>query len=423
MQKDTIAIHAGYDKKSGNGEMAIPISQTTAYAFRDAEHAANLFALKELGPIYTRLNNPTNDILEQRYAQLENGAAALVTASGASAIFYAIANIAEAGDNILISDKLYGGSVTLFHFTLKRFGISVKTFKSDDASDLESLVDDKTKGIFFESLSNPQIAIPAIEKIVEVAKKYGIITICDNTVATATLFNPISWGVDVVVHSTSKYTSGNGTALGGVIVERDGLAEFFKKNSARYPHFSTPDASYHGLVYTDVPLPNFCLRARLSLLRDIGATPAPFNSWLLIQSLESLSLRVEKHSNNALKVAEFLQSHPKVKKVSYPGLKGDKYYDKAQKYFKNGLASGLISFEVSSFEEAKKVIDSAKLFSIVVNIGDSKSLIVHPASTTHSQMNEEDLLKAGVTPVTVRLSIGLEDSADLIEDLNQALNK
>ena len=403
--------------------MAIPISQTTAYAFRDAEHAANLFALKELGPIYTRLNNPTNDILEQRYAQLENGAAALVTASGASAIFYSIANIAEAGDNILISDKLYGGSVTLFRFTLKRFGISVKTFKSDDASDLESLVDDKTKGIFFESLSNPQIAIPAIEKIVEVAKKYGIITICDNTVATATLFNPISWGVDVVVHSTSKYTSGNGTALGGVIVERDGLAEFFKKNSARYPQFTTPDASYHGLVYTDVPLPNFCLRARLSLLRDIGATPAPFNSWLLIQSLESLSLRVEKHSNNALKVAQFLQSHPKVKKVSYPGLKGDKYYDKAQKYFKNGLASGLISFEVSSFEEAKKVIDSAKLFSIVVNIGDSKSLIVHPASTTHSQMNEEDLLKAGVTPVTVRLSIGLEDSADLIEDLNQALNK
>lgn len=422
MQKDTIAIHAGYDKKSGNGEMAVPISQTTAYAFRDSEHAANLFALKELGPIYTRLNNPTNDILEQRYAQLENGAAALVTASGASAIFYAIANVAEAGDNILISDKLYGGSVTLFHFTLKRFGISVKVFNSDDASDLESLIDDKTKGIFFESLSNPQIAIPAIEEIVEIAQKHGIITICDNTVATAALFNPISWGVDVVVHSTSKYTSGNGTALGGVIVERDNLAEFFKQNKDRYPHFSTPDASYHGLVYTDVPLPNFCLRARLSLLRDIGATPAPFNSWLLIQSLETLSLRVEKHSNNALKVAEFLQKHPKVKNVSYPGLKGDKYYDKAQKYLKNGLASGLISFEVESFEEAKKVIDSAKLFSVVVNIGDSKSLIVHPASTTHSQMNEEELKKAGVNPTTIRLSIGLEDTVDLIEDLNQALN-
>lgn len=421
MQKDTIAIHTGYDKKGGNTEVAVPISQTTAFAFRDSEHAANLFSLKELGPIYTRLTNPTSDILEQRYAQLENGAAAITTSSGASAIFYAIANVAEAGDNILISDKLYGGSVTLFHFTLKRFGITVKVFNSDDASNLEEQIDDKTKAIFFESLSNPQIAIPEIEKIVEIAKKYGVITICDNTVATATLFNPISWGVDVVVHSTSKYTSGNGTALGGVIIERENLAEFFTKNSARYPHFTTPDESYHGLVYTQVPLPNFCLRVRLSLLRDIGATPAPFNSWLLIQSLETLSLRVEKHSNNALKVAEFLQSHPKVKSVNYPGLKGDKYYAKAQKYFKDGLASGLISFEVSSFEEAKKVIDSVKLFSVVVNIGDSKSLITHPASTTHSQLSENELKEAGVNPVTIRLSIGLEDTVDLIEDLNQAL--
>jgi len=422
MQKDTIAIHAGYDKKSGNTEVAVPISQTTAYAFRDSEHAANLFSLKELGPIYTRLNNPTSDILEQRYAKLENGAAAIATSSGASAIFYAIANVAEAGDNILISDKLYGGSVTLFYFTLKRFGISAKVFNSDDASNLEEQIDSKTKAIFFESLSNPQIAIPNIEKIVEVGKKYGVITICDNTVATASLFNPISWGVDVVVHSTSKYTSGNGTALGGVIIERENLAEFFIKNSERYSHFSTPDASYHGLVYTQVPLPIFCLRTRLSLARDIGAVPAPFNSWLLIQSLETLSLRVEKHSQNALKIAEFLQSHPKVKNVSYPGLKSDKYYTKAQKYFKNGLASGLISFEVNNFEEAKRVIDSVKLFSVVVNIGDSKSLITHPASTTHSQLSEDELKNAGVNPVTIRLSIGLEDTADLIEDLNQALN-
>ena len=421
MQKETIAIHAGYDKKQGNGEMAVPISQTTAYAFRDSEHAANLFALKELGPIYTRLTNPTTDVLEQRFAQLEGGAAAIATASGASAIFYSIANIAEAGDNIVISDKLYGGSVTLFYFTLKRFGISVKVFNSDDASNLEELIDNKTKAIFFESLSNPQIAIADVEKIVEIAKRHGVLTICDNTVASATLFNPIAWGVDVSVHSTSKYTSGNGTALGGIIVERDGLAEFFKKNVDRYPHFSTPDASYHGLVYTDVPLPNFCLRVRLSLLRDIGATPSPHNSWLLIQSLETLGLRVDKHSDNALEVANFLESHPKVKKVSYPGLKSDKYYEKAQKYFKGGKASGLISFEVSSFEEAKKVIDSVKLFSVVVNIGDSKSLITHPASTTHSQMSEEELLKAGVNPVTVRLSIGLENTADLIEDLTQAL--
>ncbi len=422
MQNETIAIHTGYNKKQGNGEMSVPISQTTAYAFRDSEHAANLFALKELGPIYTRLNNPTTDILEQRFVALEGGAAAICTSSGQAASFYAIANVAEAGDNIIISDKLYGGSVTLFAYTMKRFGITAKVFKSEDASDLESLIDDKTKAIYFESLSNPQIAIADVEKIALIGKKHGVITICDNTVASAALFNPIKWGIDVVIHSTSKYTSGQGTALGGIVVERAGLAEFFKANENRYSHFTTPDESYHGLVYTDVPLPNFCLRIRLSLLRDIGAVPAPFNSWLLIQSLETLSLRVDKHSDNALEVAKFLESHPKVKAVNYPGLKSNKYYDKAQKYFKGGKSSGLISFDVGSFEEAKKVIDSAKLFSVVVNIGDSKSLIVHPASTTHSQMSPEDLIKAGVNPVTIRLSIGLENTIDLIEDLNQALN-
>ena len=422
MQKETIAIHAGYNKKQGNGEMAVPISQTTAYAFRDSEHAANLFALKELGPIYTRLTNPTTDVLEQRFAALEGGAAAICVSSGQAAIFYAIANVAEAGDNIIISDKLYGGAVTLLTHTIKRFGINAKVFKSDDASNLEELIDDKTKAIFFESLSNPQIAITDVEKVVEIAKRHGVLTICDNTVASAALFNPITWGVDVVVHSTSKYTNGQGTAIGGIIVERDGLAEFFKANAKRYYHFVEPDASYHGLVYVNIPLPNFCLRIRLNLLRDIGATQSPHNSWLLIQTLETLGLRVDKHSDNALVVAKFLESHPKVKSVNYPGLESNKYYAKAQKYFKDGKASGLISFDVESFEEAKKVIDSVKLFSVVVNIGDSKSLITHPASTTHSQMSPEELVKAGVNPVTVRLSIGLENTADLIEDLNQALN-
>lgn len=422
MQKETIAIHAGYNKKQGNGEMSVPISQTTAYAFRDSEHAANLFALKELGPIYTRLTNPTTDVLEQRFAALEGGAAAICTSSGQAAIFYAIANVAEAGDNIIISDKLYGGAVTLLAHTIKRFGITARVFKSDDASNLEELIDDKTKAIFFESLSNPQIAITDVEKVVEIAKRHGVLTVCDNTVASAALFNPISWGVDVVVHSTSKYTNGQGTAIGGIVVERDGLAEFFKANSNRYSHFTTPDESYHGLVYTDVPLPNFCLRIRLSLLRDIGATQSPHNSWLLIQTLETLGLRVDKHSDNALEVAKFLESHPKVKAVNYPGLESNKYYAKAQKYFKGGKASGLISFDVESFEEAKRIIDSVKLFSVVVNIGDSKSLITHPASTTHSQMSPEELVKAGVNPVTVRLSIGLENTADLIQDLNQALN-
>ncbi|AXH16261.1 O-acetylhomoserine aminocarboxypropyltransferase [Malaciobacter mytili LMG 24559] len=423
MQKETIAIHAGYDKKEGYGSMSVPIAQTTAYAFRDSEHAANLFALKELGPIYTRLTNPTTDVLEQRFATLEGGAAAICTSSGQAAIFYAIANVAEAGDNIIISDKLYGGAVTLLTHTMKRFGITAKVFKSEDASDLEEQIDEKTKAIFFESLSNPQIAITDVEKVVEIAKRNGVLTICDNTVASAALFNPIKWGVDVVVHSTSKYTNGQGTAIGGIVVEREGLAEFFKENSKRYYHFTTPDESYHGLVYTEVPLPNFCLRIRLALLRDIGATQSPHNSWLLIQTLETLGLRVDKHSDNALEIAKFLQSHPKVKSVNYPGLESSKYYDKAQKYFKEGKASGLISFEVESFEEARKVIDSAKLFSVVVNIGDSKSLITHPASTTHSQMSEKELIEAGINPATVRLSIGLENTADLIEDLNQALNK
>jgi O-acetylhomoserine (thiol)-lyase len=421
MEKETIALHAGYDNKAGFGTMSVPITQTTAYAFRDSDHAANLFALKELGPIYTRLTNPTTDVLEARYAQLEGGAAAICTASGQAALFYAIANLAEAGDNIIISDKLYGGSVTLLTHTIKRFGIEARVFKSSDCSNLESLIDDKTKAIFFESLSNPQIAIVDIEKVVEIAKKYGVLSICDNTVATASLFNPIAWGVDIVMHSTSKYTNGQGTAIGGILIERDGLNEFFK-GSPRYTHFSTPDESYHGLVYTDIPLPNFCLRIRLSLLRDIGASQSPFNSWLLIQGLETLEIRVQKHSDNALEVAKFLESNDKVVSVNYPALKSHGDYDKAQKYFKDGKASGLLSFDVSSYEEAKKIIDSVELFSVVVNIGDSKSLITHPASTTHSQMTPEELIAAGINPTTVRLSIGLENPIDLIADLTKALS-
>jgi len=421
MQKDTIAVHGGYNNKEGWGSMSVPIAQTTAYAFRDSEHAANLFALKELGPIYTRLTNPTTDVLEQRFAQLEGGAASICVAAGQSAIFYAIANVAEAGDNILISDKLYGGAVTLLTHTIKRFGITAKVFKSADASNLEEQIDENTKAIFFESLSNPQIAIADIEKIVEIAKRNGVLTVCDNTVASAALFNPISWGVDVVVHSTSKYTNGQGTAIGGIIVERDGLAEFFKENSKRYYNFTTPDESYHGLVYTDVPLPNFCLRIRLALLRDIGAAQSPHNSWLLLQTIETLSLRMDRHSASSIEVAKFLESHPKVKSVNYPGLESSPYYEKAQKYFKDGKASGLISFEAESFEAAKTIMDSLKLFSVVVNIGDSKSLVTHPASTTHSQMNAEGLEAAGINPTTVRLSIGLEDPADLIEDLKSVL--
>lgn len=421
MQKETIALHAGYDSTPYQGSMSVPIMQTTAYAFRDSQHAADLFALRELGPIYTRLNNPTTDILEQRFAALEGGVAALCVASGQSAIFFAIANVAEAGDNILISDKLYGGAVTLLTLTMKRFGVTAKIFSAEHVDDLEEQIDDGTKAIFFESLSNPQVAVADIEKITTIAKKHGIVSICDNTVSSAALLNPIEWGVDIVMHSTSKYTNGQGTAIGGIIVEREGMCDFFKANADRYPGFTQPDPSYHGLVYVDVPLPCFTLRARLGLLRDIGAVQSPFNSWLLINGLETLDIRMTKHSENALKVAQFLESHPKVKKVNYSGLKSDTGYERAQKYFKHGMASALLSFEAESYEEAKRIIDSVKLFSIVTNIGDSKSLIVHPASTTHSQLTEQELEESGVKATVIRLSIGLENSADLIADLEQAI--
>ncbi len=421
MEKQTLAIHHGYEKDS-QMTMAVPIYQTTAYEFESAEQAGNRFALKELGNIYTRLANPTSNILEERVAALEGGASGVATSSGQAAIFYAIANVAEAGDNIIISDKLYGGSVTLLTHTIKRFGITAKVFNAETADNLEELIDDKTKAIFFESLSNPQIVIPNIETIVSIAKKYSLLTICDNTVATPALFNPIAYGVDVVVHSTSKYITGQGLAIGGMVIDRDGLHEFFKGNP-RYAHFNEPDESYHGLVYTELPFPPFNLRVRLSLARDIGAIPAPFNSWLLIQGLETLSLRMKQHSANALEVAKFLASHPKVKSVSYPGLESDPKHAKAQNYFKEGMSSGLLNFEVESFDKAKKMMDSTEIFSIVVNIGDSKSIITHPASTTHQQIPVEELNSVGVPPELIRLSIGLEDAKDLIADLSQALDQ
>jgi O-acetylhomoserine (thiol)-lyase len=419
MNKKTIAIHSGYNKDT-NMTMAVPIYQSTAYEFESAEQAANRFCLKELGNIYTRLANPTSNVLEERIAHLEGGVAGIATASGQSAIFYSLANVAEAGDNILISNKLYGGSITLTTYTMKRFGITAKIFDVDNPQTMEALIDDKTKAIFFESISNPQITIADVDGIVEIAKKHKILTICDNTVATPALFNPIAHGVDIVVHSASKYISGQGLAIGGVIVERDGLTDFFKGND-RYYHFNEPDVSYHGLVYTDLPLPPYSLRIRLNLLRDIGAAPAPFNSWLLIQSLETLHIRMKEHSKNALEVSKFLQSHKKIKKVSYPGLENDPQHALANKYFADGQSSGLINFDVEDFEEAKKLIDKTELFSIVVNIGDSKSLIVHPASTTHQQIPADEQLKSGIRPGMVRLSIGLEDSEDLIADLEKAL--
>ncbi len=419
MTQVTLALHHGYDKQHF-GTMSVPVYQTTAYDFGSAETAANRFALRELGPIYTRLNNPTTDVLEARIAALENGEAAIATASGQAAIFFAVANLAEAGDNIIVAKKIYGGATTLLTHTIKRFGIKAKIFESDNADDLESLIDDKTKAIFFETLSNPQIAIPNIEKIVAIAQKYNIVTIADNTVATPILFQPLNHGIDVSVHSASKYINGQGSAIGGLIIERKGLNEKLIGNP-RYAHFNEPDESYHGLVYAGLPFPIFSLRIRLSLIRDIGATISPYNSWLLIQGLETLSLRIKEHSRNAYKVASFLKSHPKVKKVAYPGLESDPLHDRAKKYFKEALTSGLLSFEVEDLEFAKHILNTTKLFSVVVNIGDSKSIITHPASTTHQQLSLEELELSGIKQGLIRLSIGLENADDLIEDLKIAL--
>jgi O-acetylhomoserine (thiol)-lyase len=420
MDLQTKALHAGYEKDT-QGTMAVPIYQTTAYEFRDVEHAANLFALKELGNIYTRLNNPTTDVFEKRFAELEGGAAAIATASGMSAIFFAIVNAAEAGDNIICAKQLYGGSLTLNTHTLKRFGIEARFFDVHQPHEIEKLVDEKTKVIFFESLTNPSIDVADIQAITAIANKHNIVTIVDNTVATPVLCRPFEFGADITVHSASKYTTGQGLAIGGIMVERKDLLEKLK-NNPRYAQFNEPDVSYHGLVYNEVGLPPYTLRARLSLLRDLGAVVAPFNSWLFIQGIETLALRMKEHSKNALMLAEFLESHPKVKKVNYPGLKSNPNFANAQKYFEDGLCSGLLSFEVESLEEAEKIVNATKLYSLVVNIGDSKSIITHPASTTHQQLSHEELVACGVPEGLIRISCGLESAKDLIEDLRQALD-
>jgi O-acetylhomoserine (thiol)-lyase len=419
MNEQTLAIHAGYEKDA-QGTMAVPIYQSTAYEFRDTEHAANLFALKELGNIYTRLMNPTTDVFEKRFNALEQGGGAVGTASGMSAIFYAIANVAEAGDNIIVASQVYGGTTTLTGHTIKRFGIETRYFNVNNPSEIEALIDEKTKIILFESITNPSIDIADFDAIVAIAQKHEIISCVDNTVATPILCKPLTLGCDVVVHSASKYTTGQGLAIGGMIVEREGLVDLIKGNP-RYAHFNEPDASYHGLVYSDLPLPLFTLRVRLALLRDLGAAPSPFNSWLYIQGLETLPLRMKQHSDNALAVAKYLESHPKIKSVNYPGLESNSNHALAKKYFAKG-ASGLLSFEVESKELAQSIADKTEIFKVVVNIGDSKSIITHPASTTHQQLSEQELVDCGIQPGLIRISVGLEDAEDLIADLEQALS-
>jgi len=418
MNDKTLAIHAGYTKDT-QGTMAVPIYQSTAYEFESTEQAGDRFALKELGNIYTRLMNPTTDVFEKRFASLEGGSAGLGTSSGMSAIFYAIANVAESGDNILVAKQVYGGTTTLTGHTIKRFGIETKYFDINNPNEIEKLIDEKSKLILFESITNPTVDVPDFNTIINIANKHQILTCVDNTVATPILCKPLLLGCDIVVHSASKYTTGQGLAIGGIIVESKDILNKIKGNE-RYYHFNEPDVTYHGLIYSDIGLPPFTLRARLSLLRDLGATPSPFNSWLYIQGLETLSLRMKQHSSSALKIAEFLESHPKINKVNYPYLKSNKNYKMAKKYL-NGGASGLLSFEVNNINIAKKIADNTKIFKLVTNIGDSKSIITHPASTTHQQLSKEELIDAGIPEGLIRLSVGIEDVDDLISDLKEAL--
>lgn len=412
MKQETIAISYGYEKDS-NRSMNVPIYQTTAYEYASIDSAARLFNLEEEGNIYTRVGNPTTEIFEKRIARLEGGISALAVASGMASIFYSIANLVKSGDNIIASTKLYGGTITLLTQTLKSFGVNVKYFDVHKAEELNKLIDKNTKAIIFESVANPALSVPDFDTIVSIADEKEIITICDNTIATPFGCQPLKLGVDIVVHSASKYIVGNGSAIAGVIVESQKAKAKLKNND----YFSKPDDSYHGLVYMEKFNDPFIKRARLALLRDFGAVISPFNSWLLIQGLETLSLRIKQHSKSAKKIAKFLQKQGF--KVNYPMLKNNENYKYTKKYLK--YAGGIVSFEVDNYEKAKKIVQKLKLFSLVTNIGDSKSIITHPASTTHQQLNKDELKKAGVPEGLLRLSIGLENTKDLISDLKQAI--
>ncbi|MFY0544546.1 homocysteine synthase [Brevibacillus sp. H7] len=415
---ETLALHGGQEPDPVTGSRAVPIYQTTSYVFRDTEHAANLFGLKEFGNIYTRIMNPTQDVFEKRVALLEGGVGALATASGQAAITFAILNIAQAGDDIVASSSLYGGTYNLFAHTLPKLGITVHFVDQSNPENFREKITDKTKALFCETIGNPRIDVADIEAIADIAHEHGVPLIVDNTFATPILCRPFDHGADIVVHSTTKFIGGHGTAIGGIIVD----SGKFDWTNGKFPGLTTPDPSYHGVVYTEaVGNLAYIIKARVQLQRDIGAAVAPFNSFLFLQGLETLHLRVERHSQNALAVAKFLAQHPDVEWVSYPGLEGDKHYELAQKYLPKG-AGAILTFEVKGGVEAgRKLIESAQLFSHLANVGDSKSLIIHPASTTHQQMSEAEQRAAGVTPGLIRLSVGTEAIEDIIGDLEQAL--
>ena len=417
---ETLAVHAGQQPDPTTGARAVPIYQTSSYNFKDTDHAANLFALKESGNIYTRLMNPTSDVFEQRMAALDGGVGALAVASGQSAITLAILNIAQAGDEIVSADNLYGGTYNLLHYTLARLGIQVNFVDSSDPANFAKAITPKTKAIYAESIGNPKLDVLDFAAVAKVAHDHGLPLIVDNTTVPY-LVRPIEHGVDIVVYSATKFIGGHGTSLGGVIVD----SGKFDWQSGKFPLIAEPDPSYHGLNFVEAlkPMDNiaYITKARVALLRDLGPAISPFNSFLLLQGLETLHLRMQRHSENALQVAKFLQGHPKISWVNYPGLPGNPQYPKAQKYFPNG-AGGIIGFGVKGGKEAGiKFINSVKLLSHLANIGDAKSLVIHPASTTHQQLSEAEQLATGVTPDFIRLSVGIEHVADIIGDIEQAL--
>ena len=413
----TNALHAGHDVSKNAGTRAVPIYQSTAYVFNDSDHAANLFSLAEAGNIYTRINNPTNDILEQRLAALEGGIAAVVTASGTSAIATSLLTLLKAGDHIVASNSLYGGTYNLLSVTLPRHGITTTFVDPSNPENFKTAAQENTRAFFIESLGNPKLDVLDIEAISKEAKAYKVPLIVDNTVATPYLLNPIEHGANIVIHSLTKYINGNGTALGGVIID----AGTFDWSNGKFPEFTEPSPGYHGLVYSEaLEAAAFIAKVRIEGLRDYGGALSPFNAFQIIQGLETLELRIKKHSENALELAKWLQKQEEVVWVNYPGLETSPYKTLAKKYLPNGQ-SGIVTFGVKGgYESAKKIADTTELFSLLANIGDTKSLIIHPASTTHQQLSDEAQESTGVTKDLIRLSVGLEDIEDLKTDLKEA---
>jgi len=423
---ETLQLHAGQEADPTTGARAVPIYQTSSYVFKDAEHAANLFGLKEFGNIYTRIMNPTTDVFEKRMAALEGGVAAVATSSGQAAQFLAITNLLETGDNLVSTSYLYGGTFNQFKVQFKRLGIQVKFVTGDNPAEFEKRIDSKTKAIYLETIGNPKFNIPDFDAIAAIAKKHGIVLIVDNTFgAGGYLFRPIEHGANIVVESATKWIGGHGTSIGGVIVD----AGNFNWANGKYPQFTEPSEGYHGLKFWDVfgapgPYGNiaFAIRARVEGLRDYGSSMSPFNAFLLLQGLETLSLRVQRHVDNALELAQWLKKHPKVEFVDYPGLTDSPYHSLAKKYLKHGFG-GVLSFKVKAGKEAAdKLVNNVKLVSHLANVGDAKTLIIHPATTTHEQLSADEQISSGVAPGILRVSVGIENIEDIKSDFQQAFD-